>query len=126
MSERVSITEAAKAVVDELRQQHEALIFHQSGGCCDGSAPMCLAADDLMLNENDIYLGTIHGCPFFMAADQFNYWKYTHLTIDVTSGRGASFSLEIPMGVRFITKSRLMSETEYNLLPPVKTALDYQ
>lgn len=100
------------AVVDQLRDRHGPLIFHQSGGCCDGSAPMCLAAGDLFLDDNDILLGEVHGCPFYMARDQYEYWKHTHITVDVVKGRGASFSLEIPLGVRFISKSRLLEKQD--------------
>ena len=105
---RIAITAAAKRVIDTLRAKYGALMFHQSGGCCDGSAPMCFEVGELMLNETDIKLGEIHGCDFYMSRDQFEYWKHTHLTLDVVPGRGASFSLEIPMGVRFIIKSRLL------------------
>lgn len=119
---RVMMTDEAKAVVDELRQQYTALIFHQSGGCCDGSAPMCLEKDDLMLNENDVWLGQVHGCDFYMSKDQFEYWQHTQLTIDVTKGRGASFSLEIPLGLRFVTKSRMFKEEELDDLAPTKLA----
>ncbi|APU70352.1 hypothetical protein C723_3552 [Christiangramia flava JLT2011] len=81
---------------------------------------MCLEKGDLLLNENDVWLGTIHGCEFFMSKDQFEYWKHTHLTVDVTKGRGSSFSLEIPMGVRFVIKSRMFKPEEYESLSPVK------
>lgn len=109
---RIAITEAAERVIDTLRAKYGALMFHQSGGCCDGSAPMCFEVGELMLNETDIKLGEIHGCDFYMSRDQFEYWKHTHLTLDVVPGRGASFSLEIPMGVRFIIKSRLLQPNE--------------
>ncbi|MFD0862025.1 DUF779 domain-containing protein [Sungkyunkwania multivorans] len=112
MVARVTITEDAKRVVDELRSTHGPLMFHQSGGCCDGSSPMCLPEGELLINETDVHLGTIHDCDFYMSSDQYEYWKHTHLTIDVTKGRGASFSLEIPMGLRFVTKSRLFTEIE--------------
>ncbi len=95
-----------------LKQEHGPLIFHQSGGCCDGSAPMCFAKDEFYLDDSDVLLGEIAGCPFYMNQDQYEYWKHTHLTIDVVKGRGASFSLEIPLGVRFITKSRLLNPDE--------------
>ncbi|RKQ49050.1 hypothetical protein BXY85_0037 [Roseivirga pacifica] len=119
---RVIMTDEAKAVVDKLRQQYPALIFHQSGGCCDGSAPMCLEKDDLILNENDVWLGAVHRCDFYMSKDQFEYWQHTQLTIDVTKGRGASFSLEIPLGLRFVTKSRLFTEDEMNDLSLTRLA----
>ena len=120
MTQRVQATDAAKEVIDKLREQHGQLMFHQSGGCCDGSSPMCFPKGELMLNENDIFLGTIHGCDFYMSNDQFEYWKHTQLTVDVTNGRGASFSLEIPLGVRFVIKSRLYSEEESKDLSPIR------
>lgn len=108
---RVDVTPAAAKVIDRLRAEHGELMFHQSGGCCDGSAPMCYPAGELMVDEdNDVLLGEIHGCPFYMSTFQYKYWQHTHLTIDVTEGRGSSFSLEIPLGLRFLVKSRLMEE----------------
>ncbi|MBO6495974.1 MAG: DUF779 domain-containing protein [Roseivirga sp.] len=109
---RVLITKEATAVVDQLRQQHGSLMFHQSGGCCDGSSPMCFTQDELYLDDSDLLLGEIADCPFYISKDQFEYWKHTQLTVDVTKGRGSSFSLEIPMGIRFIIKSKLFSEDE--------------
>lgn len=109
---RIAITKEATQVIDNLRTKYGELMFHQSGGCCDGSAPMCFEVGELMLNETDVKLGEIHGCEFYMSRDQFEYWKHTHLTLDVVPGRGASFSLEIPMGVRFIIKSRLLQPNE--------------
>lgn len=106
----VLITEQAKAVIDQLRQEHGPLMFHQSGGCCDGSQPMCYAEGELRIGENDILLGEVHGCKFYMARFQYEYWKHTQLILDVTEGRGSSFSLEIPLGVRFLTRSRLFPE----------------
>lgn len=84
-------------------------MFHQSGGCCDGSAPMCFARGEFRVGESDVKLGEVHGQPFYMAKDQFEYWQHTHLTIDVVPGRGSSFSLEIPLGVRFVIRSRLLT-----------------
>lgn len=110
--QRLDITEQAKAIVKQLKEKHGDLIFHQSGGCCDGSAPMIFEKDDMYLDESDIHLGDIEGVPFYMNQDQFQYWKHTHLTIDITEGRGASFSLEIPLGIRFIIHSRLLTEEE--------------
>jgi len=117
-SERVAVTEKAKKIIDQLRAEHGELMFHQSGGCCDGSAPMCFAVGDFMTGSRDVMLGKIHGCEFYMAADQFEFWKNTHLTIDVTNGRGASFSLEIPLGLRFMTLSRLFKDEELENLRP--------
>lgn len=113
---RVKVTDEAKKVIGELRAQHGALMFHQSGGCCDGSSPMCYADGDFLVGSADVWLGEIDGCDFYMAKDQFEFFKHTELTIDVTPGRGASFSLEIPMGVRFMTKSRIFSMDESNNL----------
>ncbi len=120
LSERIAVTDKAKAIIDQLRDKHGELMFHQSGGCCDGSAPMCFVVGDFMVGSRDVMLGEIHGCEFYMAADQFEFWKNTHLTIDVTEGRGASFSLEIPLGLRFMTLSRLFLDTELNNLRPMK------
>ena len=87
-------------------------MFHQSGGCCDGSSPMCFPEGELMLNDTDVRLGQIHGCEFYMSKDQYEYWKHTQLTIDIVEGRGSSFSLEIPLGLRFVVKSRIFSPEE--------------
>jgi uncharacterized protein len=106
--ERVSITPAAKALVEDLIRRHGPLMFHQSGGCCDGSAPMCYPQGDFRVGERDVYLGTIAGCPFYMGAEQYSRWAHTHLTVDVVPGRGSGFSLEAPEGVRFIIRSRLL------------------
>lgn len=122
MTERILITEKAKVIIDQLRDQHGPLMFHQSGGCCDGSSPMCFTVGELMLNETDIWLGHIHGCDFYMSHDQFEYWKHTQLTLNVTPGRGASFSLEIPLGLRFVIESRLFTDAELQDLRPVHHA----
>src|ERR1044072_6172316 len=98
---RVKVTNEAKKVIDQLRAKHGELMFHQSGGCCDGFSPMCYPAGEFLVVRNDVWLGTIDGCDFYMAKDQFEYWKHTELTVDVSPGRGASFSLEIPLGLRF-------------------------
>ena len=110
--QRLAITGKASEIVRQLKKKHGELIFHQSGGCCDGSAPMIFEKDDMYLDESDILLGRIAGINFYMNKDQFEYWKHTHLTIDITEGRGSSFSLEIPLGVRFIIHSRLLTEDE--------------
>ena len=109
---RVSITEKAMHVVDQLREKHGDLIFHQSGGCCDGSMPMCFKEGGFLIGRRDICLGKIHGCNFYMASDQFEYYKNMHISIDVVEGRGSSFSLEIPLGVRFMAVSTLFSDDE--------------
>ena len=110
--ERIEITEKASKVLEQLKVKHGDLIFHQSGGCCDGSAPMIFEKGDMYLDESDILLGTLNDVNFYMNIDQFEYWKHTHLTVDVTEGRGASFSLEIPLGLRFLIHSRLLTEKE--------------
>lgn len=117
--ERVSVTEAATAVIDQLRAKHGELIFHQSGGCCDGSSPMCFAKGDFLIGAIDICLGEIHACKFYMASDQFQYYKNMHIMIDVSKGGGSSFSLEIPLGLRFMAISRLFTEDEINNLQPI-------
>lgn len=109
---RIDITAAALEVVETLKTKHGELIFHQSGGCCDGSSPMIFEKDEMYLDESDIFLGELANVPFYMNKDQFEYWKHTHITVDITKGRGASFSLEIPLGLRFIIKSRLLSDEE--------------
>lgn len=113
---KVLITEAAQKLVDTLRDKFGPLIFHQSGGCCDGSSPMCFEKDDFLIGDSDILLGEVHGCNFYMAKDQYEYWKYSQLTVDITEGRGASFSLEIPYGYRFIIKSRLFTDQEWEAI----------
>ena len=109
---RVKVTDEAKKVIGELRAKFGELMFHQSGGCCDGSSPMCYEAGEFLVGSSDVWLGEIDGCDFYMAKDQFEFWQHTELTIDVTEGRGASFSLEIPLGVRFVTKSRVFTFDE--------------
>lgn len=109
---RVAITEQAATIVAQIQEKNPTLIFHQSGGCCDGSSPMLLPADDFYLDDSDILLGEIAGIKYYMNQDQYEYWKHTHLTVDITEGRGASFSLEIPLGLRFIIHSRLLNEEE--------------
>jgi hypothetical protein len=109
---RVDITENAEKKLKELKLKHGNVIFHLSGGCCDGSSPMLLPKEDFYLDESDIYMGEIGGVKFYMNEAQFEYWKHTHLTIDITEGRGSSFSLEIPEGYRFVVKSRLLTKEE--------------
>ena len=113
---RVSITEEAKKVVEKLKAEHGELIFHQSGGCCDGSAPMIFEKEDMYLDDSDILLGELVGVNYYMNEEQFEYWKHTHLTVDITEGRGSSFSLEIPLGLRFIIHSRIFTEEENEIL----------
>ena len=113
---RVLYTDAAAAVIEQLQQQYGPLLFHQSGGCCDGSQPMCFPEGEFRTGSSDIQLGTVHGCPFWMGRDQYEYWKHTELTLDIVPGRGSSFSLEIPLGLRFMIRSRLFTDEEYAAL----------
>jgi hypothetical protein len=122
VARRVDISDAARAVIDRLREEHGEMMFHQSGGCCDGSSPMCYPLGEFRVGASDVLLGRIHGCPFYMARDQFELWQNTHLTVDVVKGRGASFSAEIPLGLRFIIHSRLFTDEELAELPPVEPA----
>lgn len=112
MVSRVDITPAAAEMVTKLTARHGPLMFHQSGGCCDGSAPMCYPQGEFHLGSQDVLLGEIAGAPFYMSAFQFEYFRHTHLTIDLVPGRGASFSVEAPEGVRFLTRSRLFTDAE--------------
>jgi uncharacterized protein (DUF779 family) len=112
MTPRVLISDEAQKVVAQLKDRFGPLMFHQSGGCCDGSQPMCFEQGDFKLGQSDVCLGEIADCEFWMSKDQQEYWQYTQLTIDIVPGRGSSFSLEIPMGLRFITKSRLFTDEE--------------
>ncbi len=109
---RVLATDAALDLIAKLKARHGPLMFHQSGGCCDGSSPMCYPDGDLLVGNSDVRLGEIGGCPFYMSAAQYEYWKHTELTIDVVPGRGGMFSLEGSEGVRFLTRSRLFGDEE--------------
>ncbi len=125
-TKRVLATKAATDVIDSLKNRFDNdLMFHQSGGCCDGSSPMCFEKGDFKVGGSDIWLGNVHGCDFFMSADQFEYWRHTQLTLDVTPGRGSSFSIEIPMGIRFIIRSRIFTSDELKDLEPVMTGEEY-
>lgn len=110
---RVSATPEAAALIERLQAQHGPLMFHQSGGCCDGSAPMCFALGEFMLSDSDVLLGEIAGTPFYMSESQFAYWEHTHLIIDAVPGNGGMFSLERPTGLRFLTRSRLYGDEEW-------------
>ena len=113
---RVSVTPAAAEVIRRLRERHGELLFHQSGGCCDGSAPMCYPRGDFRIGQRDVFLGRIAGAPFYIGAAQFEYWEHTHLIVDAVPGRGSGFSLEAPEGVRFLTRSRLYGDDEWRAL----------
>jgi len=116
MVERVLATDAALELIERLKATHGPLMFHHSGGCCDGSAPMCYPDGEFRTGGNDVRLGEIGGAAVYMDADQFAYWKHTQLIIDVVPGRGSGFSLEAPEGVRFLTRSRVFSDTELDAL----------
>jgi len=104
---KVLATPATLELIERLKEKHGDLMFHQSGGCCDGSAPMCFRAGEFKVGGQDVYLGDIGAVPFYIGAAQYEYWQHTQLIIDVVPGRGAGFSLESPDGVRFLTRSRL-------------------
>lgn len=125
---RVELTGEAVALLHTLVAQHGPVMFHQSGGCCDGSAPMCYPRDEFRVGSSDVLLGRVDtDTPFWMSADQYEYWKHTHLTVDVVPGRGSGFSLEAPEGVRFLIRSRLLTDDEVLALaaePPPATGAD--
>jgi uncharacterized protein (DUF779 family) len=114
--ERVTATPAALNLIDRLKTQYGELMFHQSGGCCDGSAPMCFKQGDFIIGDYDRLLGAIGGVPFYISGPQFEYWQHTQLIIDVVPGRGGMFSLEGPLGLRFLTRSRLFTDEEWEVL----------
>jgi len=109
---RVSATEGARDVLRQLVAQHGPLMFHQSGGCCDGSAPMCYPRSEFRIGQRDVLLGEIDGVPFYIGGQQYEYWQHTQLLIDVVPGRGFGFSVEAPLGVRFLTRSRVFNAEE--------------
>lgn len=116
---RVKATKEAAALIAELKKENGPLMFHQSGGCCDGSQPMCFELGEFKVGSSDVCLGELEDCPFWMAEFQFEYWQHSELTIDVTDGRGAGFSLEVGKGKRFIVRSRLFKEEEVEHLVPI-------
>ncbi len=124
MVERVDATPEALALIAKLEAAHGPVMFHQSGGCCDGSAPMCYPRGEFRVGKSDVKLGTLRDVPFYMSESQFEYWKHTHLTIDVVPGRGSGFSLESPENVRFLTRSRLFTDEELTQLSPVESGED--
>ena len=118
MVKQVVATEAALALIERLKAQHgEALMFYQSAGCCDGSAPMCYLIGELTVGRYDLLLGEIGGCQFFISQSHYDYWKRSQLIIDVTPGSGSTFSLEGPEGVCFITRSRVFGDDEWPTAP---------
>jgi uncharacterized protein len=106
---RVGVTDAARRLIEALKEEFGALMFHQSGGCCDGSAPMCFRVSEFKLGGVDEKVGEIAGCEYWMDRDQFRRWAHTQWTVDVVPGRGASFSLEAPLNMRFLIRSSLCS-----------------
>ena len=112
LPEQVLATDLAIHLIRVLREKHGPLMFHQSGGCCDGSSPMCYPRGDLIVGDSDVQLGEVDGEPFYMSASQFEYWKHTQLTLDVVPGRGGMFSLDGPEGLRFLIRSRVFDGEE--------------
>ncbi|MGW8376067.1 DUF779 domain-containing protein [Streptomyces sp. ODS28] len=114
--ERVAFTPAAEELLRQLTEKHGPLMFHQSGGCCDGSSPMCYERGEFRTGASDVLLGELavpgvaEPVPFWMSSSQYEYWSHTHLTVDVVPGRGSGFSLEAPEGVRFLIRSRLLED----------------
>ena len=112
MVERVIATQKAEDLIARLKETYGALLFHQSGGCCDGSSPMCFPEAEFRTGASDVLLGEIAGCQVYIGAAQFEYWAHTQLIIDVVPGRGGGFSAEAPEGLRFLTRGRVFSEAE--------------
>ena len=121
VSHRVVATDAALQMIAELRARHGPLMFFQSGGCCDGSAPMCYPAGEFAVSDSDVLLGELDGVPFYMGAEQFAYWEHTQLIIDVVKGNGGMFSLDNGTGRRFLTRSRLFTDEEFSALASAGT-----
>ena len=103
--DKVSATPAALKLLDEIVRDHGPVLFHQSGGCCDGSSPMCYPVSEFMVGDHDVLLGEIGGAPVYISASQFEVWKHTDLIIDAVPGRGGMFSLDNGREVRFLTRS---------------------
>ncbi|WP_461201232.1 DUF779 domain-containing protein [Anoxybacillus sp. TBDG-1] len=112
MQPKVIATNAALQLIEQLKAKYGPLMFHQSGGCCDGSSPMCYPQGEFIIGQSDVLLGEIGGCPFYIHAAQYEYWKHTQLIIDVVPGRGGMFSLEGSEGVRFLTRSKMFDSIE--------------
>jgi uncharacterized protein len=113
---QVVSTAAATALMEKLAQRHGPLMFHQSGGCCDGSSPMCYPRGEFLVGDSDVLLATLGDTPFYMSRSQFEYWKHTQIILDVVPGRGGMFSLEGPEGVRFLVRSRVFTDEEIGAL----------
>jgi len=120
--QRLAVTKEASIIIERLKEEHGELVFNLSGGCCDGTAPMCYEKGDFYVPSRNIKLGEICECEFFIAQDQFEYFKHSHLTIDIREEKGAfgnSFSLEIDLGYQFLTKSRIFTDDEYKNLEEI-------
>ena len=113
---QVVCTAAATALMEKLAQKHGPLMFHQSGGCCDGSSPMCFPLGEFLTGDSDVLLAVVERAPFYMSKSQFEYWKHTQLILDVVPGRGGMFSLENGEGVRFLIRSRVFTDEEIGVL----------
>ncbi len=113
---RVKATDAALELINEIKKDYPQILFHQSGGCCDGSSPMCYPADDYRVGSNDVKLGEIGDVPFYISESQFDVWKHTQLILDVVPGRGGMFSLENGREKRFLTRSRMFEDNELEAL----------
>ncbi|EZH65547.1 hypothetical protein DH09_18165 [Bacillaceae bacterium JMAK1] len=113
---KVIATDATITLIDQLEAKHGPVIFHQSGGCCDGSSPMCFLQSEFKPGKHDYYLGDLGHAPFYISKDQYEYWKHTQLIIDVVKGRGGMFSLENPTGKRFLVRSRVFTNEERQAL----------
>jgi uncharacterized protein (DUF779 family) len=128
---RVLMTQAAADMLLKLEAIHGPLMFHQSGGCCDGSAPMCYPRGEFKVGQADVFLGWVGDervqAPFYMSSSQFEYWKHTELTVDIVPGRGSGFSVEAPEGVRFLIRSRVFTDAEWGTLAdePVLNGLQH-
>ena len=116
MVERVVATDEALALIAKLRERHGPVMFHQSGGCCDGSSPMCYPDGDLLIGDQDVLLGNIGDSPFYMHKNQYDYWRHTQIIIDVVDGRGGMFSLEGVEGKRFLSRARAFTSEEMEQL----------
>lgn len=125
---RALITAAAAELLHRLQQRHGPVMFHQSGGCCDGSSPMCYPDGEFIVGDRDVLLGVLEGAPVWISGPQFETWKHTQLVIDVVPGRGGGFSLETPEGMRFLSRGRAFSDEENRLLASAAplTGVDYE
>jgi uncharacterized protein len=112
LPKQVLATDLGIHLIRVLREKHGPLMFHQSGGCCDGSSPMCYPRGEFITGDSDVQLGEVDGEPFYMSRSQFEYWKHTQLTLDVVPGRGGMFSLDNAEGFRFLIRSRVFNDTE--------------